>query len=122
MNTMPWQITFFRDAKGRTPSVEFFRSLPQGMRDRIRERLTLLSELGDKLHRPIQDPLRDGIREIRVNRYRLLFCFHGTQAILMSHGLYKNTDRVPDKDIDQALKNRALWIANPTKHTSDEEI
>ena len=56
-------------------------------------RLERLHELGHELRRPEADLLRDGIYELRVAlqgmNYRMLYFFHGREAVVVSHGIIK---------------------------------
>ena len=80
--------------------------------------------MGYELHRPETDILRDGIHELMVAyrgiQYRMLYFFHGKQAVI-SHGLKKD-NVVPPKDIDIAIERRARFGNDPMKHTYRETI
>jgi phage-related protein len=97
---------------------------PQKVQDKCIVFIERLEELGHELRRPQADYLRDGIYELRVNRqginYRILYFFCEKMAII-SHGIVKQMSKVPDKEIDIAVKNKAKFLANPEKHTYKEE-
>jgi phage-related protein len=90
-------------------------------RAKCRVRLDRLEELGHELRRPEADYLRDGIYELRAMHagvnYRMLYFFHERMAAVVSHGLLKQQAAVPAKDIDNAIKRKALFAANPQRHT-----
>jgi phage-related protein len=71
---------------------------------------------------PIADLLRDGIYELRVRagrvNYRILYFFHGRNIAVVSHGITKE-DRVPAKEIDLAIRRRALIQANSHVHVAE---
>ncbi len=72
------------------------------------------------LRRPGADLLRDGIYELRVGlsgiNYRMLYFFHGNQAVVVTHGL-KKEKRVPVKEIDLAIKRKTQFELEPKQHT-----
>jgi len=67
--------------------------------------------------------LRDGVYELRVSlqgvQYRVLYCFHGAIAAVVSHGLIKERV-VPPKEIDRAIARKKRFTANPERHTCEE--
>jgi phage-related protein len=76
---------------------------------------------GHELRRPISAPLRDGIYELRLRenkvRLRMLYFFAGRKAVVVTHGLKKQTDRVPPVEIDRALEMKKQYEACPDAHT-----
>jgi hypothetical protein len=82
--------------------------------------LKRLEELGHELRRPEADLLRDGVYELRIGlqgiNYRILYFFHEHTAAVVSQGLTKER-RVPPRDIDEAVKRKELFGANPKRHT-----
>jgi len=83
-------------------------------------RLQRLSEQGHELRRPEADYLRDGICELRASlqgvQYRMLYFFHGSAAVVVSHGLVKE-QAVPPAEIDRAIRRRQMFEAGPDAHT-----
>lgn len=79
-----------------------------------------LETFGYELRRPDADYLSDGICGLRVGfrgtNYRLLYFFHGTTAVVVSHGLVKER-KVPGLEIDKALERKAKFETNPQRHT-----
>ena len=84
-------------------------------------RTRILEELGHELRRPEAQYLRDGIYELRTKHagvnYRMLYFFHGRTAAVVSHGIMKQQAEVPPKDIDTAVRRKALFEAHPQRHT-----
>lgn len=80
--------------------------------------------MGHELRRPAADILRDGIYELRAKQghvqYRLLYFFHGRNVAILAHGLTKE-DKVPDADIERAVKRRRLFESHPEEHTYEDE-
>lgn len=117
-------VVFYRDADG-TPALEWLSKLPDRAYAKGLVRIERLSELGHELRRPEADILRDGIYELRwkmghVN-YRILYFFHGREAVVLAQGLTKE-DKVPSRDIDLAVARKAAYLRNPEAHSHYEEL
>lgn len=67
--------------------------------------------------------LRDGVYELRASvqgrHYRILYFFHRTEAVVVSHGIVKERD-VPPREIDRAIERKHKFMANPKRHTAEE--
>ena len=115
------EVLLYKDEDGTVPLVEWFGIIRPTARARILARLKRLEELGHELRRPEADLLRDGVYELRVKderlHYRLLYFFHGTKAVVVSHGFVKNEARVPEKEIERALRRKRNIERNPLKYT-----
>jgi phage-related protein len=118
------ELVFFKDADGTVPFLEWFDGLPARAQDKCRVRLERLQQLGHELRRPEADLLRDGVYELRVGlqgiNYRMLYFFYGRSVAVISHGLVKERI-VPPREIDLAVRRKALFAANPDKHSYEEE-
>ena len=112
---MAYELIFFQSGAGRSPALEFLRSLPKPARAEGGWLLEQLEKYGISLDRPIVGYLEDGISELRWqidrNEYRLLFFFHGRQIIVVTHGFSKKTQKVPQGQIEKARKLRAEWLS-----------
>lgn len=88
-------------------------------------RVERLAELGHELRRPEADYLRDGIYELRAKlgrlNFRLLYFFHGQLAAVLAHGLTKE-DKVPDADVDRAIRRKQKFLRQPAVHTYEEGL
>ena len=75
-------------------------------------KLARLEQMGHELRRPEADYLRDEIYELRASyqgvNYRMLYFFHGRDAIIVSHGLAKERE-VPRREIDLAMRRQARF-------------
>jgi phage-related protein len=87
-------------------------------------RLGLLADQGHQLRRPAADYLRDGIYELRAKagriQYRMLYFFHGRQAVVISHGITKQESAVPPIEIERARRLRQAFETAPPRHTHTE--
>jgi len=117
------ELIFFQDDDGSVPFLDWFDRLDPRAQDKCRVRLERLQELGHELRRPEADFLRDGIHELRVSleeiNYRMLYFFHGCDAVVVSHGLRKERI-VPSKEIGIAVRWKAQFAANSRKHSYEE--
>jgi hypothetical protein len=99
------QVIFYKEDDGTVPMVEWI------------ERLRVF---GYELHRPYADTLRDGIHELRFRfqrvNYRMLYFFHGSSAVIFTHGLTKEKN-VSNSEIDRALDLKKRFEADPGAHT-----
>ncbi len=115
-------VVFFVDEKGVCPLLDWLDRLPSKVQDKCIVRIERLAELGHELRRPEADLLRDGIYELRISfqsvNYRMLYFFH-RQAAIISHGLTKEK-RVPDREIEVAIRHRKLFETNPAQYTYEE--
>jgi phage-related protein len=88
-------------------------------------RLERLQQLGFELRRPEADLLRDGVYELRIGfqgvNYRILYFFHGQNAVVVSHGLIKER-AVPPKEIELALDRKSRFEHEPTRFSLTEEL
>lgn len=115
-------VSFYKEADGESPVVDWLRGLLQSNArawSNCRARLELLARFGHELRRPAADYLRNGVYELRIKeghvQYRPLYFFHGRQVAILTHCLAKE-DKVPDADIERAIKRKKLFEANPEAH------
>jgi phage-related protein len=120
-------VAFYQEADGEAPVVDWLRELLRTNArawSNCRARLELLAQFGHELRRPAADYLRDGIYELRAKQghvhYRLLYFFHGRQVAILAHSLTKE-DKVPNADIERAIKRKQLFESNPEAHTYEGE-
>lgn len=87
-------------------------------------RIDLLKERGHRLRRPHAENLGRGIWELRAKvegiNYRMLYFFHGQQAIVLSHGIVKQQAEVPPIEIKRAVERKKAFDASPQRHTHKE--
>lgn len=114
------EVVFFAEDDGSCPVLDWLDGIPTKAQDKCIVRVERLAEMGHELRRPEAAYLRDDIYELRVSlqgiRYRMLYFFHGGQAVL-SHGLIKKKRAVPPKEIDVAIERKARFQNNPLAHT-----
>jgi len=112
-------VVFFREDDGSVPSLDWLDGLRDKVQNKFIVRIDRLVECGHELRPPEARYLRDGIYELRVRHmhvnYRLLYFFSSQRAIL-SHGITK-MDKVPDREIDLAIRRLRKYESNPQKYT-----
>jgi phage-related protein len=119
----PTQVLFYEENENAAPLVEWLNRLRQNNTKaflKCRSAINRLAFLGHELRRPEADYLRDGIYELRIRHgsinYRLLYFFHGRAAVVLAHGLTKEST-VPPMDIERAIGRRSAFFSNPDAHT-----
>ena len=102
------------------PLIEWLSKLPPKAIQKCQAKLERLEDSGHELRRPEADYLRDGIHELRATyqgiHYRMLYFFHGRSAVVVSHGLVKESV-VPSNEIDIAIRRKEKFEAKPARHT-----
>lgn len=116
------EVFVYADDDGYSPFLDWLDALPEKVQSKCIVRVERLATMGYELRRPEADYLRDDIYELRIrNRrvnYRVLYFFSGRMAVI-SHGLRKE-GKVPDDQIDLAIRHRELFTRAPHKHTYRE--
>ncbi len=115
-------VLIYADDDGSAPLLVWLDELPAKVQDKCLVRIERLGQMGHELRRPEADSLRDGIYELRASfrgvHYRMLYFFHGQQAVI-SHGLVKERE-VPPREIDLAMDRRRQFEKDPDKHAYGE--
>ena len=113
------KVVFYREEDGTVPVLDWLDGLPDKVKAKCRVRIERLKWLGHELRRPAADYLRDGIYELRVSyqgvNYRMLYFFHGREAVVVSHGLVKE-QKVPLKEIKKAVERKKKFNADPKRY------
>ena len=114
-------VFFFKNEKGICPADEWLANMKNKDVDAKFEALIeLLEEHGHKLNRPHAAYLRDKIYELRANvkgsNYRLLYFFDKSKNGIITNGFIKKTRKVPDEEIDKAIKSMNEYLSDPENH------
>jgi phage-related protein len=113
------EVFYFQMEDATVPMIRWLDELHGKARQKCLARLERLHIMGHELRRPEGDFLRDGIYELRASHqgvhYRMLYFFHGTVAIIVSHGLTKER-QVPPREIDLAIRRKEQFEASPKRH------
>lgn len=115
------RVIIFQEADGTVPLNEWLDKLKPKAQDKVLAKVVLLEQNGHELRRPHADLLRDGIHELRAKHenvnLRVLYFFHAREAVVLSHGYSKQESRVPKREIEEAIRRRDAFVANPDMHT-----
>ena len=110
----PWRVVYYETWLGKCPVETFLDGLDRRARVKVLAAIDLLEEEGPALRRPYADYLRDGVYELRVRmgrvRYRVFYFFCLGTDIVLSHGIVKESKRVPEEAIERALRCREDWL------------
>lgn len=116
------QVIFFSERDGRVPLLDWMDTLQAKAQDKCFIKIERLKELGYDLRRPEADYLRDGIYELRISfrriPHRILYFFNEGRAVLVDR-LIKES-KVPPNQIDETIRRKSLFKANPQMHTYEE--
>lgn len=122
---MKIKMLIFKDEKGKAPLVEWLKKQPAKAKDKCIAKVARLGLMGHRLRRPDCDYLTEGIYELRARdgnvNYRILYSFVGQNIALLSHGCTKEK-KISKKEINNAIKNMAIFRKNPDKHSLEFEI
>lgn len=117
------EVLIFAESDRSSPFLIWLDKQSTKVQDKCIAFIERLEEYGYELRRPQADYLRDGIYELRIKKqntnYRILYFFHENRAVI-SHGFMKQRDKVPEKEIEIAIKNKTKFLTNPEKHTYQE--
>ncbi len=118
-------VVFYKEDDDSVPVLEWLQDLQKANRRAFAKcvsRIRRLALLGNELRRPEADYLRDGIYELRAKlghvNYRVLYFFDGQRAAVLAHALTKR-DRVPDTEIERAVRHRQEFLKAPKAHTHE---
>ncbi len=119
----PVEVVYYQDDAETVPMKEWMEALRSQPRHRAKciEWIGLLRDYGHELRRPTADYLRDDIYELRVKfqriRYRMLYFFYGRERAVITHGITKQTDKVPSTEIDRAVEMKKRYEQAAESHS-----
>jgi phage-related protein len=119
------EVVYYREGD-KVPMDEWLAQLPAEARGVCLAHLRLLQRKGFELRRPLADYLAEGIYELRAKwrgiNYRILYFFHGRQAVVVSHGFLKQRASVPESELRRAMGRVTRFKADPAAHMSIVEL
>ncbi len=99
------EVVFYREDK-KVFFLDWLRTIPVKAQRKCLVYLSQLEANGHELRRPVADRLRDGVYELRPTwngiHYRILYFFSGTDIVVVSHGVIKEST-VPAVEIERAI-------------------
>jgi phage-related protein len=118
------ELIYYQEANGEVPLRIWLDGLQKKPKNDCFTAMSLLETYGHELHRPHAGTLGGGIHELRIKwkhiNLRILYFFHGRDAVVLTHGLAKEK-KVPPREIALAKKYMANFLANPSKHSFKPE-
>ncbi|MFH1117497.1 MAG: type II toxin-antitoxin system RelE/ParE family toxin [Pseudomonadota bacterium] len=116
----PVQVVFYQEGH-KVPVQDWISRLSGDQQDACYDRLERLRDHGHELGFPVAEHLGDGIWELRTRvgkvRLRMLYFFHGREAVVIAQGFHKDTGKVPPAEINRAKERRAGYEDAPDLHT-----
>ena len=108
-----YKVRFYRDEKGRSGALDYYRSLPTKHRAKAAKWISLLESEGPNLPRPYADLVSSPVRELRPKmaglQHRFLYVIHG-KTILLTDGFLKKSDQVPPNEVERSKRRYADWL------------
>jgi hypothetical protein len=109
-----WRILFCDEMEHFCPVTEFINQCAPKHQVKMLRLISLLEEQGPILPRPYADLLHDNIHELRFtlsqDNVRVLYFFCYGKFIVLYNVFYKNTDRVPEKEIKKVIDYRIRFL------------
>jgi phage-related protein len=111
-----WQVIFYKDKNGKEPVKDFI--LGEGLKARaeIIHVFKILRKYNVMLGMPhVKKVDKSGLRELRIRHasdsYRIFFFAYICHQFILLHGFKKKTDRLPQNEIEIAVKRMNDYIA-----------
>ena len=113
-----YEIFFYKDKNGKEPVKEYIKALSKRKDkdsriklNKIQDYIQILKSHGTFAGAPYVKHLEGQIWELRPLRDRILFVGWIDKSFILLHHFMKKTQKTPKKEIEQALKNMADFIA-----------
>lgn len=121
-----WNVVLYETEDGICEVADFLEGRKESAQAKAFAWINKLEEEGPQLPRPYADILRDGIHELRIkmsgDQVRILYFFVYKDVIVLTHSFIKNTDKVPNEEIDKAIKIQRDFTKRFTKREALNEI
>jgi len=119
-----WKIILYQTEEGISPIDDFLNLLSAADREKMTKWIEYLASVGPELRRPQGDYLRDDIYELRITlrgeNTRTLYFFCYGDYIVLTHAFTKRTEKVPEAEIEKALKCKENFLKRFNKINIDE--
>lgn len=117
-------IRFFQGENGKAPVKDYLKQLTKEALtnknsriklDKIREYINTLETLGTRAGEPYTKHIEGDIWELRPISDRIFyFCYAGTSFVFV-HYFHKKTQKTPQREIEQAKRNRDKYLKGVKK-------
>ena len=119
-----WKIVLYETETGRCPVNDYMNTLGEEDKEDMLQRIEELKIIGNNIRRPKGDILRDKIYELRISlrdhNIRTLFFFCYKDYIVLTNAFSKKTDKIPDNEIEKAIKYRNTFLEKYNKNNIEE--
>lgn len=121
---MNYEVIFYEDDRGRSPVKEFLDVLDakaksskqaKQLLSKIILYVEILEKSGTRSGLPYTKYIGNGIWELRPKDHRVFFFGWEGNKIVLLHTFRKDTQKTPQKEIEQAKKEMHDWLANGKK-------
>ena len=109
-----YEIIFYKDKKGEEPVLKYIQELVSRTNkdsrikaNKILAYIDYLRSMGKQAREPYVKHLGCEIWELRPIRDRILFAAWDEQSFILLHHFMKQTQKTPQREIDQAKRNLA---------------
>lgn len=117
-----FELVFYKKPNGDCPVGEFLSSLNKVMRFKMMHQFDLLELYGNKPKGDFSKFVKDGIFEVRAQNKtditRVLFFFDKDRKIILTNGFVKKTQRLPNSELETAMRYRADYLAREQERTA----
>jgi len=124
----PVRIVYFKDARGGLPVLEWLRTVrfrDPRLYSRAEFLIQRLAAEGYAMRRPYAEYLGQGLYELRFHsgrvQIRILYFFHGREAVVLSSVLRKE-DRIPPIELGRAALRKREFESSPGEHSHEEDL
>lgn len=121
---MDYEVIFYEDDRGRSPVKEFLDDLDAKAKSNKQAKqllskfalyVEILEKSGTRSGLPYTKHIGNGIWELRPKDHRVFFFGWEGSKIVLLHTFRKNTQKTPQREIEQAEKEMNDWLANGKK-------
>ena len=109
MEEIIWNIETYETNSDEKVVDEFIKKQQPQAKAKIVHTVKLLTLYGNKLGLPHSKALGSGLYELRIRgkeELRIIYCFGKQKTIYLLHGFKKQTQKVPLKELDIALRRK----------------
>jgi phage-related protein len=121
-----YEIHLYTTSDGICPVLDFMQTLSKRDKAKFVVRLEYLQDVGINARRPLADLLRNGIHELRIklsgDNTRTLYFFCFEKHIVLTHTFVKQGDKVPDAQIERAIKYKKDFIKRYVEEQSNVKL
>ena len=108
-STQAWSVEFYVDSRGRSPALDYLRSLSSNEQAEAVRLLDLLQKYGTAIGMPHARPIA-GLWELRPGSNRFFYVAHTGRRFIVLHGYRKRSQAAPAREIETAKRRLADFL------------